>query len=193
METKQIWVLVIGALAIALVTSVISANITGNVIKVKLDSSKKAPQVYTTAEVDAKINNLFSDCFLINPSNSEKDGQFNCADQRPGSKCLFSEVELFGYLINTSASYDFDYQDDSIIFGPKDFFAYSYVNTCDDTRKEMKDEFDKESNERYKFMTSNIRYFCCLGDISKAASQVLKKASNTNADSFLSKNNLLEA
>ena len=53
MKTKQILVLVLGALAIALVASVISANITGNVIKVKLDSSKKAPQVYTKQEVDS--------------------------------------------------------------------------------------------------------------------------------------------
>ncbi|MEK6893169.1 MAG: hypothetical protein AABX07_03105 [Nanoarchaeota archaeon] len=80
METKQIWVLVIGALAIALVTSVISANITGNVIKVKLDSSKKAPQVYTTAEVDAKLKNfatnqgilnMLSNCVQVEPDQSE--------------------------------------------------------------------------------------------------------------------------
>jgi hypothetical protein len=56
METKQIWVLVAGALLIAIVVSVISANITGNVIKVKTDN--KGPQVYTKAEVDAKVNAL---------------------------------------------------------------------------------------------------------------------------------------
>ncbi|MEK6893162.1 MAG: hypothetical protein AABX07_03070 [Nanoarchaeota archaeon] len=52
METKQIWVLVLGALAIALVTSIISANITGNVIKLKADKFGKY-QVYTKQEVDS--------------------------------------------------------------------------------------------------------------------------------------------
>jgi hypothetical protein len=56
---KKEWIIVISIIIIvAVVSSFVSMSLTGNVIKVSTSNSKKAPEVYTKAEIDAKLANL---------------------------------------------------------------------------------------------------------------------------------------
>ena len=55
---NNIWLVVGVALVVGLVASLITAGITANAVRVQTSIKYNAPQVYTKAEVDAKIKNL---------------------------------------------------------------------------------------------------------------------------------------
>ncbi len=133
METKQIWVLVLGALAIALVTSVISANITGNVIKLNADKFGKY-QVYTKAEVDAKLKDsatnqdvldILNKCQFVRTGNSNSDGNTICKREANGKRCIFGQM-LAGYYLSNYTVNDGTYLD-------KDFFLGEAILGCTET------------------------------------------------------------
>lgn len=56
MEKRQLWTIIAVSLVVAVVASIVTASITGNVVKVH--ENKKGPAVYTIAEVDAKFGSL---------------------------------------------------------------------------------------------------------------------------------------
>jgi hypothetical protein len=184
METKQIWVLVLGALVIAIVASVISASITGNIVKtntlkVMPSTSRNAIEIYSKAEIDAKINNILN-CHIVYPSLYGENGQKNCEYDYPGSKCIFSEITGVGYAKNISFL-DWNAYDETEV-GPKDFFVYPFIADCGKTKEHWQEEFNEVNSEsRLRVYSEGMFYLCCSGagatdrSVAKAISNADKK------------------
>ncbi len=67
MDSKTLWTVVVTALVVALLTSLITVKLTGNVATV-YDDKDRAVQVYTKSEVDSLIKNIF-----VKPQNITLD------------------------------------------------------------------------------------------------------------------------
>ena len=57
MESKELWTVVAISLVVAVIASVATANLTGNVIRVRPDASSQF-QVYQKLEIDQKLANM---------------------------------------------------------------------------------------------------------------------------------------
>ena len=68
MEKGQLWTIIAVSLVVAVVTSIATASITGNVIRLKEDRRGEY-KVYTTAEIDAKLQNVTTNQGVIDMLN----------------------------------------------------------------------------------------------------------------------------
>lgn len=104
MDRKQIWTIVGVLLAAAVVVSIVTASITGNVIRLNQDKYGRY-QVYTKGEIDAKLKDVATgtpkNCMAhsFNWITSE-NGTAVCREQS-GNNCLIGEVTMT--VINNSA------------------------------------------------------------------------------------------
>jgi hypothetical protein len=70
MEKGQLWTIVGVALVVAVVASIATASITGNVIKLNQDRYGQY-KVYTTAEIDAKLKDFATNQGILNMLNNK--------------------------------------------------------------------------------------------------------------------------
>ncbi len=125
MANNNIWTILAVSLVVAVIASVVTANITGNTISV---ARGVAGKVYTTSEIDAKFKQLGPAAYWSNITNADynnlkgisrgimpkncmahsftasafKDGKDLCIKQT-NNQCLVSEVTLVGTNKSSSA------------------------------------------------------------------------------------------
>lgn len=72
MKREQLWVIIVVALVVAVIASVATVSITGDIVKVR--ATKTGQTVYTAAEVDAKLSALktqLDSCCPVNENQTE--------------------------------------------------------------------------------------------------------------------------
>ena len=119
----NLWVVVGVALVVAVIASIATASITGNVIKLNQDRFGKY-QVYTKQEVDAKTlgSNCQSTHMMIYTKWHNVNVTINdlCDTNFPGSKCVTGFSILYGNSLGTSI---FGLSDCKYTFNPSLFLS----------------------------------------------------------------------
>ncbi|MEK6873310.1 MAG: hypothetical protein AABW91_00535 [Nanoarchaeota archaeon] len=128
MKNKEWVILIAVVIVIALVVSLMTVNLTGNVVKLNQDRFGKY-NVYTTAEVnqligalELRVNGLYDSRLkkfnlVWTPIQSESTGSLNCNDM-----CILADV---GYRVSCKFAFKYDGSSSS---------KSSYPISCDERR-----------------------------------------------------------
>ncbi|MEK6873204.1 MAG: hypothetical protein AABW90_04340 [Nanoarchaeota archaeon] len=99
MVKVQLWAVIGVALVVAVIASIITASITGNVINVK--ENRRGPQVYTKQEVDKIFSNqketsldVFGRCEIKLGDSGVKSKNCNGVCDVYNQKCVFGRVDF---------------------------------------------------------------------------------------------------
>jgi hypothetical protein len=107
MKGKE-WLIVIAAvIVVAVLASLITSNLTGNVVKVPTSVATTQTDIYTKTEVDGLIKNIGGtpkNCMVHSfASSAYSNGNILCA-QQTANKCLIGELILTATTNKTTSS-----------------------------------------------------------------------------------------
>jgi len=97
---KKDWIYaIIAMIVIVLLVYFIAPKITGNIVKVPTSVATTQTDIYTKAEVDTKIKQVFASCSPSSSLSSDKTGIQTCSKE--GKTCLMGTN--FARVINTTS------------------------------------------------------------------------------------------